>query len=319
MNRPDTPGITVFGSLNMDLMVRVARAPRGGETLRGLGFLTNPGGKGANQAVACARQGARVAMVGCVGADAFGQALRDALASDGVDTRQVSSVAPATGVAVVMVDDGGENRITLVPGANELLKADAQALIGTGGQFLLLQCEVPLPEVVRAATIMHARQAVVVLNPAPVCAMPDAIWSVVDIVVMNEIEAAELTGLPVEDPEGAGRAAVSILGRGPSTAIVTLGSRGVVLADDRGCRHFAALAVRAVDTTAAGDTFIGALCAARAAGHPMDSAVMRGIQAASLCVTREGAQSSIPWLHELEHQQPVPAPTVLKGTGRAQA
>lgn len=311
MTTARTPAITVFGSLNMDLMVRVARAPRGGETLRGLGFMTNPGGKGANQAVACARQGARVAMVGCVGADGFGQALREALAADGVDVSQVQAVAQGTGVAVVMVDESGENRITLVPGANELLKADPEALVRTGGQYLLLQCEVPIPEVVLAARVMHARQAVVVLNPAPVCALPHEIWSVVDIVVMNEIEAAELTGLPVVCPVSAGRAAGAILRRGPATAIVTLGAQGVVLADDRGCRHFAALAVQPVDTTAAGDTFIGALCAARAAGEPMDTAVMRGIQAATLCVMRAGAQASIPRRDELQQVPPVAAPTAI--------
>ncbi|MDM0026476.1 ribokinase [Variovorax saccharolyticus] len=288
--------IVVFGSLNMDLMVRVARAPRAGETLRGLGFLTNPGGKGANQAVACARQGAKVAMVGCVGDDDFGAALRHALASDGVDVSNVRSVAGSTGVAVVMVDAEGENRITLVPGANELLKAGTEAL---AGQFLLLQCEVPMAEVVMAARCMHAQGAVVVMNPAPVCQLPDELWSLVDIIVMNEIEAGELADLPVTDPANAAIAALSIRKRGPSTAIVTLGSQGIVLADDEGCRHFPAMEVQVVDTTAAGDTFIGAMCAARAAGASMDAAVMRGIQAAAICVTRSGAQASIPYLHEL--------------------
>ncbi|WP_076997682.1 ribokinase [Variovorax sp. KK3] len=288
--------IVVFGSLNMDLMVRVTRAPRAGETMRGLGFLTNPGGKGANQAVACARQGASVAMVGCVGEDDFGEALRHALAADGVDVANVRSVEGSTGVAVVMVDAEGENRITLVPGANESVKADGETL---AGEFLLLQCEVPMSEVVLAAGIMHARGAIVVLNPAPVCQLPDELWSLVDIIVMNEIEAAELTGLPVSDPANAAIAASSVRQRGPSTAIVTLGGQGVVLADEDGCRHFPAMDVQVVDTTAAGDTFIGAMCAARAAGRSMDAAVMRGIQAATICVTRPGAQASIPYLHEM--------------------
>ncbi|HSH90963.1 MAG TPA: ribokinase [Ramlibacter sp.] len=300
MTQPDGPGIIVFGSLNMDLMVRVQRAPRGGETLRGLGFLANPGGKGANQAVACARQGASVAMVGCVGKDAFGETLRDALASDGIDVTQVCAVGENTGVAIVMVDDEGENRITLVPGANELLKADGEAL---DGQFLLLQCEVPMPEVVLAAKIMRAKGATVVLNPAPVCQLPDDLWSLVDIMVMNEIEAAELANLPVTDPASAAVAAASIRCRGPSTAIVTLGSQGVVVSDEAGSRHFAAIAVKTVDTTAAGDTFIGAMCAARVAGHSTDAAVMQGIQAATLCVTRPGAQASIPHLHELKRER----------------
>jgi ribokinase len=311
MTQADRPGIIVFGSLNMDLVVRVARAPRGGETLQGHGFMTNPGGKGANQAVACARQGARVAMVGCVGGDGFGDALRSALAADGVDVTDVRAVEASTGVAVVMVDDDGENRITLVPGANELLKADPEVLgRADTGHYLLLQCEVPMSEVVQAAKIMRAKQATVVLNPAPVCKLPDEIWSLVDIIVMNEIEAAELASLPVIDPASAATAASSIRRRGPSTAIVTLGSQGVVVADDTGCRHFPALAVRTVDTTAAGDTFIGAMIVARAAGHSTDAAVIRGIQAATLCVTRAGAQASIPRYDELEHGMSYTAPVV---------
>lgn len=304
-----TPGIVVFGSMNMDLLVRVERAPRGGETLQGRSFLTNPGGKGANQAVACARQGAGVAMVGCVGNDDFGTTLRNALAGDGIDVAQVRRVRESTGVAVVMVDDQGENRITIVPGANDLLKAQPEALVA--GQYLLLQCEVPMPEVVAAARIMRAQGATVVMNPAPVCRLPDELWPLIDVIVMNEIEAAELAGMPVADPAGAAKAASSLRRRGPSTAIVTLGSQGVVVADAEGCRHFAAIAVRTVDTTAAGDTFIGAMCAARAAGQSIDAAVMRGIQAATLCVTRAGAQASIPRQHELKDVPPVASPVAL--------
>ena len=291
-----TPQIVVFGSMNMDLMVRVARAPRGGETLQGLSFLANPGGKGANQAVACARQGARVAMVGCVGDDDFGSTLRNALAADGIAVAHVRTAAESTGVAVVMVDDQGENRITIVPGANHLLRAEPEAL---GGQYLLLQCEVPMAEVVLAARIMHDRGATVVMNPAPVCQLPGELWSLVDILVMNEIEASELSGVTVTDPASAAAAAASLRRRGPSTAIVTLGAQGALVADDAGCRHFPAIRVQVVDTTAAGDTFIGAMCAARVAGQSTDAAVMRGIQAATLCVTRAGAQASIPYLREL--------------------
>jgi ribokinase len=139
----------------------------------------------------------------------------------------------------------------------------------------------------------------VVLNPAPVAQLPDELWPLVDILVLNEIEAAELAGHPVTDPASAAQAAYSLRRRGPATAIVTLGSQGVVLADEAGPRHFPAPAVKVVDTTAAGDTFIGALCAARAAGESMDGAVQRGIQAAAICITRLGAQASIPFLHEL--------------------
>ncbi len=309
---PSGPGIVVFGSLNMDLMVRVERAPRGGETLRGLGFLANPGGKGANQAVACARQGARVAMVGCVGADGFGDALRTALAAEGIDVGQVLAAADSTGIAVVMVDASGENRITLVPGANDLLTAAPEVLAPVGvGQYLLLQCEVPMPAVVQAAQRARAQGATVVLNPAPVCVLPDALWSLVDILVTNEIEAAALADQPIADPAGAARAATALRRRGPRIAIVTLGSQGVVLADASGCRHFAAIAVQPVDTTAAGDTFIGALCAALVVGNTLDAAVVRGIQAATLCVLRPGAQASIPRADELDQVPPVPSPVAL--------
>jgi ribokinase len=247
-------------------------------------------------------------MVGCVGQDDFGKTLRNALAEDGIDVANVRAVAQSTGVAVVMVDDEGENRITIVPGANDLLKAYPKVL---AGQYLLLQCEVPMAEVVLAAGIMHAKGATVVMNPAPVCRLPEELWSLVDILVMNEIEAAELAGVPVADPASAAKAASALRQRGPSTAIVTLGNQGVVVADGAGCRHFAALAVKTVDTTAAGDTFIGAMCAARVAGESTDAAVMRGIQAATLCVTRAGAQASIPRHHELRDVPPVRPPTPL--------
>jgi ribokinase len=158
---------------------------------------------------------------------------------------------------------------------------------------------------------MHARGATVVMNPAPVCQLPDELWSLVDVLVLNEIEATELAGHPVTDPASAASAAYSLRRRGPSTAIVTLGSQGVVVADEAGCRHFPALAVPVVDTTAAGDTFIGAMCAARVAGESTDAAVMRGIQAATLCVTRAGAQASIPHRHELDDVQQVASPSAL--------
>jgi ribokinase len=278
----------------MDLMVRVERNPRSGETLRGLGFLTNPGGKGANQAVACARQGASVSMVGCVGNDSFGDTLRNALATDGIDVSNVRAVQCSTGVAIVTVDAQGQNSITIIPGANEFVAAIPDAL---AGQFLLLQCEVPMGEVMKAAKLMRARGATVVLNPAPVCQLPDELLSLVDIIVMNEIEASELSGVCVNDPESAAVAASAILKRGPTTAMVTLGSQGVLLADGDDLRHFPSRQVAVVDTTAAGDTFIGAMCAARAAGKSMGEAVIRGIDAATICVTRPGAQASIPFLH----------------------
>jgi ribokinase len=307
------PEILVFGSLNMDLVVRVARFPDAGETLQARGFMTNPGGKGANQAVACARQGARVAMVGRVGRDDFGAALRATLAADGIDVRNVCTAGDTSGIAIIMVDDAGQNRIALVPGANALLTAaDADCACELGaGRLLLLQCEVPMPAIVRAATLMHLSGGTVVLNPAPVCPLPDTLWPLVDMLVVNEVEAAELAGDVVNDIRSAAEAATVLRARGPAVAIVTLGSEGVVVADEKGCRHFPAIPVQATDTTAAGDTFIGALCAARVAGESIDGAIARGIQAAALCVTRPGAQVSIPRREELADQPQVEAPTIL--------
>jgi ribokinase len=307
------PQIVVFGSLNMDLVVRVPRAPDAGETLAAHGFMTNPGGKGANQAVACARQGARVCMVGRVGGDDFGAALRAGLAADGIDVHHVAAAGDSSGIAVIIVDDAAQNRIALVAGANGLLTpqdADAVAELRTS-RLLLLQCEVPMPAIVRAAEIVDAAGGTVVLNPAPVCALPDTLWRLVDILVVNETEAAAYAATAVDGVVAAGAAALALRARGPATVIVTLGSDGVVVADARGCRHFSALRVQAVDTTAAGDTFIGALCAAHVGGESIDAAVAQAIRAAALCVTRPGAQMSIPTRAELVAMPPAAAPSPL--------
>jgi ribokinase len=310
---PSAPEVVVFGSLNMDLVVRVPRTPDAGETLQAHGFTTNPGGKGANQAVACARQGARVCMVGRVGSDDFGAALRAMLAADGIDVCHIGTAGEVSGIAVIMVDDAAQDRIAVIPGANALLGPhDADAVLElTTARLLLLQCEVPMAAIMRAAAIVHESGGKVVLNPAPVCPLPDALWPLVDVLVVNEIEAATLASMTVNDVGSAHEAALALRMRGPAIAIVTLGSDGVIVADQQGCRHFAALRVQAIDTTAAGDTFIGALCAAYVAGESIDPAVARGIQAAALCVTRPGAQISIPKREELAELPQVGAPTLL--------
>lgn len=297
------PKIVVLGSLNMDLVMRVTHAPEAGETLMARSFMTNPGGKGANQAVACARQGARVSMVGCVGADAFGAELRAALVVDGIDIEKVTiAAAPvATGVAMIMVDDHAQNRIAVAAGANDLLDirhvADAADLIAAS-ELLLLQFEVPMPAVIAAATHARKHRRQVVLNPAPAKPVPDALWPQVTILVLNETEAADLTALVVADRDSAIRAATALQCRVP-IVILTMGADGVVVCDTEGCRHFAAVKVMAVDTTAAGDTFVGALCAALLRGNSLDAGIEVGIAAAAQCVMRVGAQSAIPYLNEL--------------------
>ncbi|MDB5857229.1 MAG: Ribokinase [Ramlibacter sp.] len=296
--------VVVFGSLNMDLVVRVPRMPQAGETLTGHGFLGNPGGKGANQAVACARQGAAVSMVGRVGADAFGAELREGLLAQGIDVSGVGIAdGVSTGVATILVDDAAQNCIAVVPGANALVtQNDAEALrpVLEGAALLLLQLEVPMPSVLRAAQVAREAGCTVLLNPAPAQALPAALWPLIDILVLNETEARMLSGLASVDMGNAAEAAALLARRGPREVIVTLGADGVVWHSPLGVQRLAAQKVKAVDTTAAGDTFIGALAALRVEGRPMEEALAHAIRAAAICVTRPGAQASMPTRAEVE-------------------
>jgi ribokinase len=295
--------IVVVGSLNMDLVMRTPRVPVGGETLSGHGFSTLPGGKGANQAVACARLGAQVSMVGQVGDDGFGKTLRDGLVADGIDVSGVKQTsAVGTGVAMILVEDIGQNRILLAAGANGALTAadiDAQSAVIEGGAMLVIQLEVPLHVVRHAIRTAHAAGVPVLLNPGPAAPLPDEIWSQVDILVPNETEASLLSGIAVSDAASAYAAARVFRQRGIAWVLVTLGEQGVAVVDDGGERHFPARVVNAVDTTAAGDTFIGGLCAGLVEGMSLDAAVSLAQRASALCVTRHGAQPSIPYRREL--------------------
>lgn len=295
--------IVVVGSLNMDLVMRMARAPVGGETVPGLDFSTLPGGKGANQAVACARMGADVIMVGRVGIDPNGDVLKAGLAADGIDAREVKALASThTGVASIWVEEDGQNRIVLAPGANGLLDpagiARANTMIDMSG-LLIVQLEVPLPAVQAAIARACAAHVPVLLNPAPALPLPDTIWPQVDILVLNETEATAYAGLAVVDPESAATAGRLLRARGPDRVLVTLGAQGVVIVDGAGARHAPAHKVKVVDTTAAGDTFIGALATALCEGQSLDDAVALGQAASALCVARRGAQTSIPYRRQL--------------------
>jgi len=297
------PSIVVVGSLNMDLVMRMPRAPNGGETVPGHDFAMLAGGKGANQAVACARMGASVAMVGRVGIDGNGDALKAGLATDGIDAREVKSLASThTGVASIWVEDDGQNRIVLAPGANGLLDAAgvarAHAMIDTAA-MLIVQLEVPLAAVEAAVARAHRAGVPVLMNPAPAAPLPDAMWRHIGILVLNESEAAALAGQPVVDPASAGSAGAVLRAKGPDRVIVTLGGQGAVVVDAAGARHTPARVVKVVDTTAAGDTFIGALAVALCEGQSLDDAVALGQAASALCVTRRGAQASIPYRREL--------------------
>jgi ribokinase len=287
--------VCVVGSLNMDLVVKAARLPQVGETLTGAEFATYPGGKGANQAVAAARLGAAVAMIGCVGGDAFGAQQLAGLAREGIEVSRVRTEPnAATGVAFITVDASGRNMIVVAPGANMRLRPgdiDAASGIIASARVILLQLEVPLDAVLRAARAGREAGAIVCLDPAPAAPLPDDLWPLLDVVNPNETEARVLTGLPVDSISAAERAAETLLERGARTAVIKLGERGCVYASAADRAHVPALPVKAVDTTAAGDEFAAALGVALGEGQGLSGAVRFATRAAALKVTRLGAQS----------------------------
>ena len=301
--------IVVIGSINMDLVLRVPRMPLPGETLTGGAFRTIPGGKGANQAVACARMsgkaeagGQRVAMVACVGDDAFGATLRSALVGDGIIDSHITTLpGVASGIASILVDDNGQNSIVIAGGANDLLSPAhidaAQGLIEQA-DIVVLQLETPMDTVVHAIKLARSLGKTVVLNPAPAASLPAGVLELVDYLIPNEIEAAMLAGV---SPEGADvkALAAALQKLGSDNVIITLGAKGVHAALYGGDTTFPAEAVKAVDTTAAGDTFIGGFVAGLASGMDEAEAIGQGQRAAAWSVTKPGAQTSIPHLHEL--------------------
>jgi ribokinase len=297
--------ITVVGSLNMDFVVQVAALPRPGETVIGSGFSTLPGGKGANQACAAGKLGGRARMVGRVGSDVFGQQLIESLAAAGVDTRAVlATEATPTGVALIFVQMGGQNQIVVASGANgRLAPADAlSALADANEGYLLLQLESPMETVEKAAGLGRASGVKVILDPAPARPVPDPLLASVDILTPNESEAMVLLDRRDEavSLQDAPELARALLRRGPRCVILKLGEKGAFLDDGREARHFPGRKVEAVDATAAGDTFNGALAVALAEGRGLPEAIEFANAAAALSVTRLGAQASIPARSEVE-------------------
>jgi ribokinase len=290
--------IVVVGSLNMDLVVRSPRIPRPGETIIGHALHMLPGGKGANQAVAAARLGAQVALVGRVGGDAFALPLLDNLAANRVDRTCVTQDAgEATGVALIEVDDTGQNSIVVVSGANARLSpADVEAAEATiaAAQVLLLQLESPSDTVLRAAQVAHGHGVTVILNPAPARALSAELLRTVDVLIPNESETALLTGLPVDSLAQAKVAAQALLTGGVPTVVLTLGDRGALLAQPHALAHFPAFSVTPVDTTAAGDAFVGGFAVALAEGRSPEEAIRWGNATGALAATQLGAQPSLP-------------------------
>lgn len=296
--------VCVVGSLNMDLVVKAPRLPRVGETVSGGTFATFPGGKGANQAVAAARLGARVAMVGRVGEDAFGRQLVDGLKRDGIDVAHVRvDPGAATGVALIGVDGEGRNMIMVASGANMRVApagVDEARDAVAGARVVLLQLEIPIEAVVHAAAVARAAGAVVCLDPAPAVPLPEALYACVDVINPNEVEAEILTGVEIHSIADAERAAAALLERGPRIAVVKMGDRGASYLSRDGGGHAPAMAVKAVDTTAAGDAFAAALGVALGEGSGVADAVTFATRVAGIKVTRMGAQAGMPARAEVE-------------------
>ena len=296
--------IVVVGSLNMDLVAYTSRLPEMGETLLGQDFQTFPGGKGANQAVAAARLGARVSMIGKVGQDDFGKALIGNLRTNGVNTDQIfKDPQYPTGTAVITVDSEGRNTIVVISGSNyRLTPQDVEQCrqVIADADVLLLQLETPIETVLRAAQLAHENGVKVLLNPAPAQTLPDELYALVDVLIPNETEAALLTGSPVKNPDQVVQAAKTLLEKGAKNILITLGKQGAAWLDTAGSRFTPSFEVNAVDSTAAGDAFIGGLGCALAQQMSIEDAMRWGSAAGALAVTRKGAQSSLPTRLELE-------------------
>ncbi|HEY3473973.1 MAG TPA: ribokinase [Anaerolineales bacterium] len=294
--------ILVVGSLNADLVVRAPRFPKPGETISGEDLQIIPGGKGANQAVAAARQGISVAMTGRVGNDSFGPELIDNLKQNQVNTDHVRiDPESATGTAIIIVDPGGQNSIVLSPGGNGRVQpADLENVSFSDSKLLLLQLEIPMESVLAAARRAKESGLRVLLNPAPARALPDELISLPDFLVPNESELGLLTDEPVHDIPSAERAARGLLERGTQNVIVTLGANGALIVNKEGTDHVASFKVNAVDTTAAGDAFIGGFASALLQNQSLQEAVRYGCACGALAATKFGAQPSLPTRAEVE-------------------
>jgi len=296
--------ICVVGGINMDLVVQVPHIPRPGETVQGGEVARFPGGKGSNQAVAASRLGAAVAMVGQVGADAFGDELLTTLRAAGVTTEGVRRVpGKATGVALISVASDGQNSIVVAPGANMAWDDAATANVDqavTKCRLLVLNLEVPPPVIARAVRAAKRNGAQVILNPAPHRRGDEGCFAEVDIFVPNQVEAALFAGVEPDSVADWGKIGRHLRGLGPRVVIVTLADVGSLLVNDDQVTHVPSFSVPVVDTTAAGDAFVGGLAAAVLEGLPLREAVRYANACGAIAVTRAGAQPSLPRRAEVE-------------------
>jgi ribokinase len=302
------PNILVVGSLNMDLVVQMPAIPRPGETLLGGRFATFPGGKGANQAVAAARLGSHVTMVGQVGGDAFGEQMLKIVRAEGIDTRFIG-VDPqnATGVALIEVDAQGQNSIAVASGANFTLTSEAVRSAWEQipqVDLLVMPLETPIETIETAAQIAKERGARVILNPAPARDLDQDLLQKIDVLVPNESETERLTGQIIQSHEDALNAGVMLLRQGVGSVVLTLGGKGALVIESVPAGPISqlipAFPVQAVDTTAAGDGFVGALATGLGEGLSLSAAARFASAAAAISVTRAGAQPSLPYRHEVD-------------------
>ena len=303
MSNSSPSQLLVIGSINTDMVVKTATLPLPGQTVLGGDFIMTAGGKGANQAVAAARLGADIKLVGTVGEDQFGNDAIARLESEKVDCRHVEQTAGhASGVALVSVDGAGENHIVVAPGANNTItreQVETAMSACAADSIVLLQLEIPLDIVQHATAVATSRGLRVILDPAPATALPDELFTELFLITPNETEANILTGIEVNDEDSAAAAAENLLHRGVKNVAITLGSKGVYLANGTMKALVPTPEVSVMDTTAAGDCFNGALAVALSRGTSLVDATAIACQAASICVTRMGAQDAMPKENEV--------------------
>jgi len=299
----DRKGILVVGSANMDLVVNVEQFPRPGETLMGKSFKMFPGGKGANQAVACAKLGCPTYFIGKVGNDDFGKRLTNNMKETGIYLNNLLvDPSETTGTALITVDNKGENEIIVISGSNMKVAAEDISQFKEVFQkvnIVLTQLEIPLEAVMETSKLARKNDCIFILNPAPAQTIPDSLFSSVDFFTPNEIELAELSCQSCDTIKDIEKAAKKIIDKGVKNIIVTMGDKGALFVNRETVNHFPVTAVEAVDTTGAGDAFNGALACALNMNKEIAEAIDFAHSVASVSVTRMGAQSSMPGLREI--------------------
>jgi ribokinase len=299
-----TKEIVVIGSLNMDMVVRVQRRPDKGETVLGQDFMMSPGGKGANQAYSASKLGGHVTMIGCLGDDVFAETLKEKLLEGGVDTNEIIVTDKAkSGTAFISIDQDGDNSIIVAPGANQELTTSfikEKEEVIKHAKLLILQLEIPIESVLEAVLIARKHNVPVLLDPAPVCELPDELLRNIDYITPNQVEIYHLTGIEVTDVKSAQVAAIKLIEKGVKTVFAKMGEKGVAVINSNRTSYVEGYKVNVVDTTAAGDSFAGAVGLALVKGMDEWEAAHFGNAVGALTVTRPGAQASIPTREEVD-------------------